>query len=98
MNIPKSSFPRVVIIGGGFAGIALAKKLSKKELQVVLLDKHNYHNFQPLLYQVSTGGLEPDSIAYPIRKILKDFPNFFFRLADVSEINTDKNKVISNIG
>ena len=98
MNIPKSSFPRVVIIGGGFAGIALAKKLSKKELQVVLLDKHNYHNFQPLLYQVSTGGLEPDSIAYPIRKILKDFPNFFFRLADVSEINTEKNKVISNIG
>jgi len=98
MNIPKSSFPRVVIIGGGFAGIALAKKLSKKELQVVLLDKHNYHNFQPLLYQVSTGGLEPDSIAYPIRKILKDFPNFFFRLADVSEVNTDKNKVISNIG
>lgn len=98
MNIPKSSFPRVVIIGGGFAGIALAKKLSKKELQVVLLDKHNYHNFQPLLYQVSTGGLEPDSIAYPIRKILKDFPNFYFRLADVSEINTEKNKVISNIG
>ncbi|MBN2868371.1 MAG: NAD(P)/FAD-dependent oxidoreductase [Flavobacteriaceae bacterium] len=98
MNIPKSSFPRVVIIGGGFAGIALAKKLSKKELQVVLLDKHNYHNFQPLLYQVSTGGLEPDSIAYPIRKILKDFPNFYFRLADVSEVNTYKNKVISNIG
>ena len=98
MNIPKSSFPRVVIIGGGFAGVALAKKLSKKELQVVLLDKHNYHNFQPLLYQVSTGGLEPDSIAYPIRKILKDFPNFYFRLADVSEVNTEKNKVISNIG
>lgn len=98
MNIPKSSFPRVVIIGGGFAGVALAKKLSKKELQVVLLDKHNYHNFQPLLYQVSTGGLEPDSIAYPIRKILKDFPNFYFRLADVSEIDTEKCKVISNIG
>ena len=76
MNIPKSSFPRIVIIGGGFAGISLAKKLSKQEVQVVLLDKHNYHTFQPLLYQVSTGGLEPDSIAYPIRKILKDFPNF----------------------
>ena len=51
-----------------------------------------------MLYQVSTGGLEPDSIAYPIRKVLGDFPNFFFRLADVSEINTEKNKVISNIG
>ena len=98
MNIPKSSFPRIIIIGGGFAGIALAKKLSKQEVQVVLLDKHNYHTFQPLLYQVSTGGLEPDSIAYPIRKVLGDFPNFFFRLADVSEINTEKNKIISNIG
>ncbi|RAJ16315.1 NAD(P)/FAD-dependent oxidoreductase [Olleya aquimaris] len=98
MNIPKSSFPRIIIIGGGFAGIALAKKLSKQEVQVVLLDKHNYHTFQPLLYQVSTGGLEPDSIAYPIRKVLKDFPNFFFRLANVKEINTEKNKVITNIG
>ena len=94
MNIPKSSYPRVIIIGGGFAGIALAKKLSKQETQVVLLDKHNYHTFQPLLYQVSTGGLEP----YPIRKILKDFPNFFFRLANVNEIDTNKNRVITDIG
>ena len=98
MNIPITSFPRIVIIGGGFAGIALAKKLSKQEVQVVLLDKHNYHNFQPLLYQVSTGGLEPDSIAYPIRKILKDFPNFYFRLANVEEIDTQKNTVITDIG
>ncbi len=98
MNIPKSSFPRVVIIGGGFAGVALARKLSKKEVQVVLLDKNNYHTFQPLLYQVSTGGLEPDSIAYPIRKILKNFPNFHYRLADVTEIDTNNNTVITNIG
>ncbi|GGW33232.1 NAD(P)/FAD-dependent oxidoreductase [Arenibacter certesii] len=98
MNIPKSNFPRIIIIGGGFAGIALAKKLSKKEVQVVLLDKHNYHTFQPLLYQVSTGGLEPDSIAYPIRKVLKDFPNFIFRLAIVDEILTSKNIVKTNIG
>ncbi|MDO5971357.1 NAD(P)/FAD-dependent oxidoreductase [Flavivirga aquimarina] len=98
MNIKKTSFPRIVIVGGGFAGVALAKKLSKQDLQVVLLDKNNYHTFQPLLYQVSTGGLEPDSIAYPIRKILKDFPNFHFRLADVEEIDPIKNKVITNIG
>jgi len=98
MNIPRTSFPRVVIIGGGFAGVALAKKLSKQEVQVVLLDKHNYHTFQPLLYQVSTGGLEPDSIAYPIRKILKDFPNFYFRLASVEEIDTTTNQVKTNIG
>jgi NADH:ubiquinone reductase (H+-translocating) len=98
MNIPLTSYPRIVIIGGGFAGIALAKKLSKQEVQVVLLDKHNYHTFQPLLYQVSTGGLEPDSIAYPIRKILKDFPNFHFRLANVEEISTKDKKVITDIG
>lgn len=98
MNIPRTSFPRVVIIGGGFAGVALAKKLSKQEVQVVLLDKHNYHTFQPLLYQVSTGGLEPDSIAYPIRKILKDFPNFYFRLANVNEIDTKDRKVLTDIG
>ena len=98
MNITRTSFPRIVIIGGGFAGVALAKKLSKQDLQVVLLDKNNYHTFQPLLYQVSTGGLEPDSIAYPIRKILKDFPNFHFRLAHVEEVDIVKNKVITNIG
>ena len=98
MNIPRISFPRIVIIGGGFAGVALAKKLSNCDVQVVLLDKNNYHTFQPLLYQVSTGGLEPDSIAYPIRKILKNFPNFYFRLADVEAIDTDKNKVKTNIG
>ena len=98
MNIPKSSFPRIVIIGGGFAGISLAKELSKKEVQVILLDKNNYHTFQPLLYQVSTGGLEPDSIAYPIRKILKDYPNFFFRLANVELINPEKKEITTNIG
>jgi len=98
MNIPRLSYPRIIIIGGGFAGISLAKKLSKHEVQVVLLDKHNYHTFQPLLYQVSTGGLEPDSIAYPIRKILKDFSNCSFRLADVEEIDTEKQKLKTNIG
>ncbi|SDQ93298.1 NADH dehydrogenase [Flagellimonas zhangzhouensis] len=98
MNIPQSSYPRIVIIGGGFGGIALAKKLSNKDAQVVLLDKHNYHNFQPLLYQVSTGGLEPDSIAYPIRKVLQGYPNFYFRLANVMEVDTDKKSIKTNIG
>jgi NADH dehydrogenase len=64
----------------------------------VLLDKHNYHTFQPLLYQVSTGGLEPDSIAYPIRKVIHDFPNTYFRLAEVESIDTDNNTVKTNIG
>jgi len=98
MNIPKSGLPRVVIIGGGFGGVALARKLRKKEVQVVLIDKHNYHTFQPLLYQVSTGGLEPDSLAYPLRKILKDSPNSYFRLAEVLEIKADENLVMTDIG
>lgn len=98
LNIPKSSFPRVVIIGGGFAGVALAKELSEKEVQVVLIDKNNYHTFQPLLYQVSTGGLEPDSIAYPIRKILQDYPNFFFRMAELQLVKPELNEIVTNIG
>jgi NADH:ubiquinone reductase (H+-translocating) len=98
MNIPQSNVPRIVIIGGGFAGIALAKKLKNKNVQVVLLDKHNYHNFQPLLYQVATGGLEAGSIAYPIRKVLQKCNNFYFRLTSVKEIDTKNKKVISEIG
>ncbi len=98
MNIPRSSFPRIVIIGGGFAGISLAKRLRNKNVQVVLLDKHNYHNFQPLMYQVATGGLEPDSIAYPIRKIVQEYKDFYFRLAEVREIDAENNTIYSDIG
>ena len=98
MNIPRSSFPRIVIIGGGFGGVALAQKLSKKEVQVVLLDKNYYHCFQPLLYQVSTGGLEPDSIAYPLRKVLIGYENYFFRLAEVQEIAAEKKLLNTSIG
>ena len=98
MNIPQSSFPRIIIIGGGFAGLAAAKGLENKELQVVLIDKHNYHTFQPLLYQVATGGLEPDSIAFPLRKRFNDVDNFYFRLAEVNHINPDKNTVETSIG
>lgn len=98
MNIPKSANPRIVIIGGGFAGIALAKQLRNKNVQVVLLDKHNYHTFQPLLYQVATGGLEAGSIAYPIRKVIQEFDDFYFRLTNVKEVDTANKKVITEIG
>ena len=98
MNIPQSSFPRVVIIGGGFAGLAVAKGLEEQELQVVLIDKHNYHTFQPLLYQVATGGLEPDSIAFPMRKIFNDLENYYFRLAEVKNIISEKNEIETTIG
>jgi NADH dehydrogenase len=98
MNIPQSKNPRIVIIGGGFAGIALAKQLKNKNVQVVLLDQHNYHNFQPLLYQVATGGLEAGSIAYPIRKVIQEYDDFYFRLTTVQEIDTANNKIIAEIG
>jgi NADH dehydrogenase len=98
MNIPDSKFPRIVIVGGGFAGIAMAKKLRNKKTQVVLLDKHNYHNFQPLMYQVATGGLEAGSIAYPIRKIIQEYPDFYFRMAQVKEIDPKNQLVIADIG
>ena len=98
MNIPDSNLPRVVIVGGGFGGLQLAKQLNTKEFQVVLVDKHNYHTFQPLLYQVATAGLEPDSIAYPLRKIFQDRSNFFFRMTEVLEIKTKKKSIVSCIG
>lgn len=83
MNLPYSKHPRLVIVGGGFAGISLARNLINQPLQVVMVDRRNYHTFQPLLYQVSTSGLEPDSIAYPIRKIFNKSENVFFKLAEV---------------
>ncbi|MFD1015832.1 NAD(P)/FAD-dependent oxidoreductase [Winogradskyella rapida] len=98
MNIPQSNLTRVVIIGGGFAGINLVKSLAKKNVQVVLIDKRNYHTFQPLLYQVSSSGLEPDSIAYPLRKIIKKYDTMFFRLAQVEQILPEKNEIITSIG
>ncbi len=98
MNIPISEKPRVVIIGGGFAGMSLAKNLLKEDLQVVLLDRHNYHTFQPLLYQVSTSGLEPDSIAYPLRKITRHSKEGYFRLTEVTSISPEINTVHTNIG
>jgi len=98
MNIPETSLPRIVIIGGGFAGLAVARGLEKKDVQVVLIDKHNYHTFQPLLYQVATGGLEPDSIAFPLRKIFNNLDDYYFRLAEVHQILPDKNKIETSIG
>jgi NADH dehydrogenase len=98
MNIPASKYPRIVIIGVGFAGIALSKKLRNKNVQVVLIDKHNYHTFQPLLYQVATGGLEAGSIAYPIRKVIQEYKDFYFRLTSVKEIDTKHQKIITEIG
>ncbi|SMG21017.1 NADH dehydrogenase [Marivirga sericea] len=97
-KIPNTDQKRIVIIGGGFAGITMAKKFAGKDVQVVLLDRHNYHTFQPLLYQVATAGLEPDSIAGPLRKLLENHKNIYFRMATVSKIDQVESKVLSNVG
>ncbi|MCB0396931.1 MAG: NAD(P)/FAD-dependent oxidoreductase [Flavobacteriales bacterium] len=98
MDIPKSSFPRVVIIGGGFGGINIAKRLCRRNFQVVLLDKHNYHTFQPLLYQVATAALEPASISFPIRKIFHKEKDFYFRMAEVKDVDSAKKMIHTEIG
>ncbi|MFD2871643.1 NAD(P)/FAD-dependent oxidoreductase [Mucilaginibacter ximonensis] len=90
--------PRVVIIGGGFAGLQLAKKLKHAPVNVLMLDKHNYHTFQPLLYQVAMGAIPADSIAFPIRRIFTYQENFQFNLANVEKINPEINTVSTNIG
>lgn len=100
MEIPELSIKqkRVVIVGAGFAGLTLAKKLSPKYFQVVLLDKHNYHQFQPLLYQVATAGLEPSSISFPLRKIFQNRKDIFIRIAEVKSVNTENNSVQTSVG
>jgi len=98
INIPDSSKKRVVIVGGGFGGLALARKLRNKDFQVVLFDRHNYHTFQPLLYQVATAGLEPDSIAGPLRKFLEGKADFYFRMSEVQRIVPEQNRIETTIG
>lgn len=98
LGLTETNQPRVVIIGGGFAGLAVARKLQRSEMQVLLLDRNNYHLFQPLLYQVATAGLEPDSIAFPLRKIFKRYRNLTFRMAEVTSVAPAENRVITDIG
>ncbi|GAA4838830.1 NAD(P)/FAD-dependent oxidoreductase [Algivirga pacifica] len=96
--VPPLNVPRIVIIGGGFGGIRLAKEFKNKEVQIVLLDKNNYHTFQPLLYQVATAGIEPDSISFPLRKLFKHQRNITFRNARVRKVIPEEQIVETNIG
>ncbi len=89
---------KVVIIGAGFAGLKLADKLiDKKNIDVTLVDKYNYHQFQPLFYQVATASLDASNISFPIRKVFQKCKNFSFLLATVKEINHAENKIITNV-
>ena len=98
LNIEKGNEKRVIIVGGGFGGLELAKRLRRSGMQIVLIDKHNYHQFQPLIYQVASAGMEPSSISFPYRRIFQKYKNLFFRLASVAEINTETKTVVTNIG
>jgi NADH dehydrogenase len=97
-NIPETKLKRVVIIGGGFGGLRLASDLPKNVFQVVLLDKNNFHQFQPLLYQVATAGLEPSSIAFPFRKVFSKRKDFHIRLTEVLSVHPDRQVVETTIG
>lgn len=96
--IEKSNKPRVVILGGGFGGIELAKALRGVPVQVVVIDRQNFHTFQPLLYQVATAGVEPSSIIYPFRKIFEDQRDFYFRMADALSVDTQQKILETSIG
>lgn len=98
VNIPESAQKRVVIIGGGFAGINLARRLAKSDYQVVLVDKNNYHQFQPLFYQVAMAGLEPSSIAFPLRKMFQKQKNVYIRVTEVLEVDVVKQCLQTTLG
>ena len=98
IDIPHLEIPRIVVVGCGFAGLKFVKEIDSKNYQVVLLDRNNYHTFQPLMYQVATSGLEPDSIVYPIRKVFKEKKNFHFRIASVEGVNEKSREVFTDIG
>ncbi|MDP3557828.1 MAG: NAD(P)/FAD-dependent oxidoreductase [Bacteroidota bacterium] len=89
---------KIVIIGAGFAGLRLARKLKNKNFEVWLIDKNNYHQFQPLFYQVATSGLEPSSIAFPLRKVFQHYKNIHIRYAEVYEIYPAKKSILTSIG
>lgn len=98
LNIPKTDQERVIIVGCGFAGLELAKQFKKSNFQVILIDKNNYFQFQPLFYQVATAGLEPRDISFPIRKIFQNQKNIFIRITEVIKINPESKTVLTSLG
>lgn len=97
-NIAKSSKKRVVVIGGGIGGLELVKLLLDNNFQVVLIDKHNYHQFPPLIYQVASAGLEPSSIAFPFRRVFQGNKDFVFRRAVAQRIDPARHLVSTSLG
>lgn len=98
-NIPETTKKRVVIIGAGFGGLKIARDLADSEdFQIVLIDKNNYHQFQPLFYQVATAGLEPSAISFPLRLAFHHYKDVHVRITEVTELRTDSQEVFTQLG
>lgn len=96
INLPEVSKPRIVIVGAGFAGLNLAQRISDNHYQVVIIDRNNYHQFQPLLYQVAMSGIEPSSIAFPLRKHFRKRKHLHIRVAEVLSIHPSEKYLMTN--
>ena len=98
LNIEKGGKKRVVIVGGGFSGLNVAKRLRRSGFQIVLIDRNNYHQFPPLIYQVASAGMEPSSISFPFRKIFAHRPDVYFRMAELRAVFPEKKIIQTSIG
>ena len=98
INLPETGQERVVVVGGGFAGLTLARKLARSDYQVVLIDKNNYHQFQPLFYQVAMAGLEPSSIVFPLRKLFQRSRNVYIRICELLRVNPENRQIDTSFG
>ncbi len=98
INIPDTDKPRVVIVGMGFGGLMLARELSRRNVQLVLIDKNNFHQFQPLFYQVATAGLEPSSISFPLRKAFQTCKNVHIRVTEVTKVSPQTATITTGLG
>ena len=97
-NIKRNEQRRVVVVGGGLGGLKLVSSLRDTDFQVVLVDKNNYNQFPPLIYQVASAGLEPSNISFPFRRLFQGWKNFFFRMAEVQHVDTEEKAIKTSIG
>ena len=98
LNIPQTEQKRVVVVGGGFAGLTLVQKLRKSNYQVVLVDQNNFHLFKPLLYQVASAGLDESDIAFPFRRVFQTRRNVNFRLGRMLRVKPEENLLETSTG
>src|ERR1700734_3357493 len=98
MAITNNNRQRIVIIGAGFAGLRIARDLNDTNYEIFLIDRHNYHQFQPLMYQVATARLEPSSISFPLRKVFQHKQNVTIRIAEIEHVDTAARVIHTSLG